>query len=209
MMQDFSRFCSEDRRDLAKPWVHEGWTYYCDNTIAVRTPYAYPGVVALEGSDKPEKLASFFSKAAQLRSTGNPLYLPRAVRESIFLAEVPMVDCRKCDGSGHTECSCCGQDTECPNCDGNGKCESPHPVVELAPKVYASRLVISKILDLPGLLMWVAPDCGNEPHYFEFDGGQGLLMGYRPPSRSPVITHEELRNMIMAAQALGNTEGVR
>lgn len=209
MMQDFSRFCSKDDRRLAKPWVHEGWTYYCDNTIAVRTPYAYPGVVALEGSDLPEKLALFFSNAAQLRLTGNPLSFPRAVRESIFFAGLPMVDCRKCHGSGHTKCSCCGQDAECPDCDGNGKCEGDPPVVELAPKVYVSRVLISKILDLLGLLMWVDPHYYGGTHYFEFDGGQGLLLGYTPPLRSSVITHEELQKMIMAAQALGNTEGVR
>ena len=36
-------------------------------------------------------------------------------------------DCEECDGSGSTECDCCGHDSDCKECDGSGNSDEKLP----------------------------------------------------------------------------------
>lgn len=36
------------------------------------------------------------------------------------------IECPECDGSGETECDCCGHEDTCEQCDGDGDIDCPH-----------------------------------------------------------------------------------
>lgn len=148
----------------------DGFVYSTNGHIAVRVREA--DELTAEISDKPKNIGDLFAKNKRDSFLDTFPYLPDPEK------------CDECDGTGiGYECLDCdstgqsgdkGNEVACWKCEGSGHAQQPVKVGGF----HYNRRYLAKIADLPGVR--VSPGATEqEPLYFTFDGGEGLIMSMR------------------------------
>ncbi len=161
---NLKRFCLKDSWQTAddafeKPWSAGEYTYATDRNIAVRIP-----------RDQAVGEARFHEATIDKLLAEFPPH--------IAFQDLPGSDCPECDGSSilvfHSKCF--DYEVECRTCSEEGQGE--HEAVQIGP-IFFQRKYVRLMQSLPCCKIAVIDDY-SKPSKFVFDGGEGLIMGYRP-----------------------------
>jgi hypothetical protein len=192
--EQLQKFCSKDetRPGITQPFTDGEWTYATDGRMMIRVPVTEP--VPWRES-QPKNAYTLIPDRAGM----TPCELPPGWQAR----ELPMRDCKECDGDGKDriecdeckgecviECSECGHSEDCEKCDGTGdmpgtgscedcngtgKVEGKFPVpVNRECSVCVDLKYLRLAHELPGVKLFYRS--GNGPLRIEFDGGDGCLM---------------------------------
>ena len=181
-MIDLQKFCAKDRPPLDAPFTSGEHTYATNGHIVVRVPKRAE-VEASVPENTVQKINFYFQET--LKASGPMLPIPDG--------EIPAREsrpCDWCDGEGQLDhCPTCHQPCDCPECGGEGRRWLDPVGVEIAPGAVVSSHCLSWLKELPSPRFRVTKidHRGLATIYFDFDGGDGILMG-RFPNRSSDIS---------------------
>lgn len=208
-IEQLQPWCSEDltRYSICTPYRDGEWVIATNGKLLIRVPYdeSIHGDIRRDGPPT--------SKTFRGTEHANTPTQPEEGWKAIPVKTTSCGDCggvgswekcTTCDGEGLETCYECGHEHDCEDCNGKGytagpgeiKCEECDgtgtlmnwPVIQLirpglAP-LFISSNYLKLIMDIPGVQIFTHRyDDNRTPHRFTFEGGDGIFMTIRKPTR--------------------------
>lgn len=161
---DLAPFCSteETRFYIMKPWSRGEYTFATNGHILVRVPRR----TDIAENDLCPDAAKVFAKIEAQICAPLPAYK---------LPDEEKNECSLCEGGGKghdcPDCECA-----CANCDGKGEVSTDDEISAALNGLIISLKYLRMVLSLPNVKAG-NPASQNDPMRFEFDGGDGAVMG--------------------------------
>lgn len=122
-------YCGKDplRPAMLAPVLINGFAYATDSHRAIRVPVSKVDFEVKENPEYPG-IEGIWNGVEPTENIKVHIDVIKAALSKIKLVNDTQ-DCPECEGTGKSECGCCGHLTDCEDCDGDGGVEIPGKLV--------------------------------------------------------------------------------